>query len=169
MEAVPADLTFPIPASVPLVGAIRYKFTFTTAFSARNATLSAQGKLKVDGPIDFSGKDVLIPVVESVQSPLDNMAGVSVGVNGVVLAVQVKAVLGLAIPAALAGPFASITVSCGLTNGSAIGIVHCMQSSIDVVVAGGVGYTLDSKLVKAVNTIAARLRSRSRSTRSCCR
>jgi hypothetical protein len=78
-------------------------------------------------------------------------------VNGVVLAVQVKTVLGLGIPAAFAGPFASFTVSYGLTNGSAIGIVHCKQSSIDVVVAGGVGYTLDSKLVKAVNTIAAKL------------
>jgi hypothetical protein len=153
VEAVPADLTFPIPASIPLVGAIRYKFTFTTAFSARNATLSATGKLKVDGPIGFSGKDVLVPVVQSVQSPVDNMAGVSVGVNGVVLAVQVKTVLGLGIPAAFAGPFASFTVSYGLTNGSAIGIVKCKQSSIDVVVAGGVGYTLDSKLVSAVNTL----------------
>ncbi|MDP9241264.1 MAG: hypothetical protein M3O55_11620, partial [Actinomycetota bacterium] len=46
------------------------------------------------------------------------------------------------IPAALAGPFAAVTVSYGLTNGSAIGIVQCRQSSLDVVLAGGVGFTL---------------------------
>lgn len=157
---VPADVVFPLAEAgvpVPLLASIRFKFTFTTAFSARNATLAASGKLAVDGPIGFSGSQVLVPVVTSVQSPIDNLAGVSVGVNGVVLAVQVKAVLGLGIPAAFAGPFAAFTVSYGMTNGSAIGIVQCKQTSIDVVVAGGVGYTVDSKLATALSAIAAGL------------
>ncbi len=157
---VPADINIPLPAAgapVPLVAAIRFKFTFTTAFSARNATLAASGKLKVDGPIGFSGAKVLVPLVESVQSPIDNMAGVSVGVNGIVLAVQVRTVLGLGIPAAFAGPFAAFTVSYGLTNGSAIGIVKCKQSSIDVVVAGGVGYSVAGKVLEAVKGFASSL------------
>lgn len=62
--------------------------------------------------------------------------------NAVVVAAQLKVVVGLGIPAALAGPFGAITVGYGLTNGSAIGIVHCRQASLDVVIGYGAGYTL---------------------------
>ena len=140
---VPAEMTFPLPGGpVPLVASIRFKFIVETAFSARNATLEATGRLKVDGPIGFSGSQVLTPTVEQVKSPVENLTGVSVGVNGVVVALQLKVVIGLGIPAAMAGPFAAVTVAYGLTNGSAIGIVQCRQSTIDVVLAGGVGFTL---------------------------
>jgi hypothetical protein len=156
---VPAELTKGFVAGgVPLVASIRFKYTFTTAFSARNATLAATGKLKVDGPIGFSGKEVLVPQVKEAQSPLDNMTGVSVGVNAVVLAVQVKVVIGIGVPAAFAGAFGAFTVSYGITNGSAIGIVKCSQTSIDVVIAGGVGYTLDSnKVVDYIKFFAKKL------------
>ena len=110
--------------------------------SKKNATLSATGKLKLDGPIGFVGTKLLLPTVTQVRSPVENVTGVSVGVNAVVVAVQEKTVIGLGIPAALAGPFAAFTVSYGITNGSAIGIVQCRQTSIDVVVGGGVGFTL---------------------------
>lgn len=151
---VPAEMTFPLPGGpVPLLASIRFKFIVETAFSARNATLEATGRLKVGGPIGFSGSEVLAPTVEQVKSPVENLSGVSVGVNGVVVALQMKVVIGLGIPAALAGPFAAVTVSYGLTNGSAIGIIQCRQSSIDVVLAGGVGFTLapaESSFFKAL-------------------
>jgi hypothetical protein len=140
---VPAEITVPLPAgAIPFVASFRFKFIVETAFSARNATLSATGKLKVDGPIGFTGAKLLLPTVTSAQSPVDNLSGVSVGVNGVVIAEQVKVVIGLGIPAAFTGPFAALTLSYGLTNGSAIGIVQCRQASIDVVLAGGVGFTI---------------------------
>ncbi|MGB9378798.1 MAG: hypothetical protein WCB04_14935 [Mycobacteriales bacterium] len=140
---VPAEMTFPLPAGpVPLVASIRFKFIVETAFSARNATLKAVGKLVVAGPLGFAGGTLLTPTVTPTQTPADNVTGVSVGVNGVVIALQMKLVIGLGIPAALAGPFAAVTVSYGITNGSAIGIVQCRQSSLDVVLAGGVGFTI---------------------------
>jgi hypothetical protein len=156
---VPAELNFPIPTGtpVPVMGSVRFKFIFTTAFSARNATLAAQGKLEVDGPIGFSGKEVLVPQVKEAKSPLDNMSGVSVGVNGVVLAVQFKVVIGIGVPAAFAGPFGAFTVSYGMTNGSSIGITHCLQTTIDVIIAGGVGYTLTREVGELINGLASKL------------
>ena len=140
---IPAEMTFPLPGGpIPLVGSIRFKFIVTTAFSAKNATLRATGKLKLDGPIGFIGTKILLPTVTQTQSPAESLTGVSVGVNGVIVAAQIKEVIGLGIPAAMAGPFAAFTVSYGMTNGSSIGIVQCRQTSIDVIVAGGAGYTL---------------------------
>lgn len=140
---VPAEITVPWPVSpVPLVLSFRFKFIVETAFSAKNATLSATGKVKLDGPIGFSGTNVLLPKVTQKQSPVDNVVGVSVGVNGVVVAEQIKVVLGLGIPAAFTGPFAAVTLSYGVTNGSAIGIVQCKEVSVDVVLGYGAGFTL---------------------------
>ncbi|MEO6260727.1 MAG: hypothetical protein ABIP63_10265 [Thermoanaerobaculia bacterium] len=151
---IPAEMTIPLPAGpVPMVGSIRFKFIVTTAFSAKNTTLRATGKLKLDGPIGFVGTTILLPTVTQSQSPVETLSGVSVGVNGVVVAAQIKQVIGLGVPAALAGPFGAFTVSYGLTNGSSIGIVQCRQTSIDVVVAGGAGFTLapgESKFLEAL-------------------
>lgn len=156
---LPLEATFPIPAGgVPLVGSVRFKFSIETAFSARNATLAARGKLAVDGPIGFSGTDILVPRVEQTESPVENLTGVSVGVNGIVVALQLKVVVGLGVPAAFAGPFAAFTVSYGLTKGSAIGITTpCNQSSIDVLIGGGAGYTMSSKQLALLTFLSKKL------------
>jgi hypothetical protein len=155
---VPVEANFPLPAGpVPFIVSVRFKFLVETAFSARNATLTANGELKVDGPIGFSGTNVFVPSVNPTTSPIDNMAGVSVGVNAVVFAMQLKVVVGLGIPAALAGPFGAVTVSYGLTNGSAIGIIQCRQASLDVVVGYGAGYTLSPGESKFLELLKVKL------------
>ena len=155
---VPAEMSFPLPGGpVPLTGSVRFKFIVETAFSARNATLGTLGKIAIDGAIGFSGASVLVPAVTQALSPVERLTGVSIGVNGVVLAMQVKVVIGLGIPAAFAGPFAAVTVSYGLTNGSSIGIVQCRQSSIDVVLAGGVGFTLAPEELKYLKLLEIEL------------
>lgn len=59
---VPVEANFPLPAGpVPFIVSVRFKFLVETAFSARNATLTATGELKVDGPIGFSGTNVFCP------------------------------------------------------------------------------------------------------------
>jgi hypothetical protein len=153
---VPAEITAPLPGGpVPLVVSFRFKFIVETAFSARNATLAAQAKVKVDGPIGFSDGKVLTPTVTQVVSPVDNLNGVSEGVNGILVAEQVTVVIGVGVPAAMAGPFAALTVAYGLTNGSSIGIVQCRQTSVDVVLAGGVGFTLAPATLKFLELLKA--------------
>lgn len=156
---VPAEITVPLPSGpIPFIASFRFKFIVETAFSARNATLSATGKLKVDGPIGFSGNTLLLPTVTSAKSPVESLNGASVGVNGVVIAEQVKVVVGLGIPAAFTGPFVALTLSYGLTNGSAIGIVQCKQASIDVVLAGGLGFTLAPGELKFLELLEKKLK-----------
>ncbi len=139
---VPIELNFPLPTPVPLTISIRFKAIVETAFSAKNSTLEAKGKVTLDGPLGFAGGKGIVPTATVTESPIDNITGISVGVTGVVVAAQMKVLVGLGIPAALAGPFAAITISYGLTNGSSIGIVQCKQVTLDVVAGYGAGYTL---------------------------
>lgn len=139
---VPIELNFPLPTAVPLTISIRFKAIVETAFSAKNSTLEAKGKVRLDGPLGFSGGKGIVPTANVIESPIDTLTGISVGVTGVVVAAQIKVLVGLGIPAALAGPFGAITISYGLTNGSAIGIVQCKQATLDVVAGYGAGYTL---------------------------
>lgn len=144
---VPIDANFPfLLGPVPMNLSLRQKFIVETAFSAKNSTLSASGSYKVGGPLGFDygsgGVELTTPTVTTVTSMIESLTGVSVGVNGVVLAYQSKVLLGMGVPLFTAGPFGAITVSVGLTNGSDLGIVKCKQASLDVVVAGGLGFTV---------------------------
>ena len=60
------------------------------------------------------------------------------------VAYQIKVLAGVGVPLFSAGPFAAMTVSTGLTVGSDLGIVKCRIASLDVVAAGGLGYTFSS-------------------------
>ena len=145
---VPFEFNIPIAAPIPINLSIRQKFIVETAFSAKNSTISATGVFAVDGPIGFDFKGgsltLLTPKVTETQPLIDSLSGISVGVNGVVVAYQVKVLGGIGIPLFTAGPFAAMTVSTGLTVGSDLGIVKCRLASLDVVAAGGLGYTLSS-------------------------
>jgi hypothetical protein len=145
---VPAEQNFEIPSEpVPFVLSVRLKFIVETAFSARNATLTSTGRLAIDGPLGFvktAGKLSLEqPSVSIKQNPVETIAGVSQGVNGLVFAAQMKIQMGVGIEVAEAGPFVAFTASVGLTNGSSIGIVQCKQATVDAILAGGIGLTID--------------------------
>ncbi len=144
---LPIDANFPfLLGPVPMNLSIRQKFLVETAFSAKNSTLSATGSYKVGGPLGFDygsgGVALTTPTVTTEKSMIDSLQGVSVGVNGIVVAYQAKVLLGLGVPLFTAGPFGGITVSVGLTNGSDLGIVKCKQASLDVVISGGLGFTV---------------------------
>lgn len=146
---VPFEFNIPIAAPIPINLSIRQKFIVETAFSAKNSTMSATGVFGVDGPFgfDFQGGSLtlLTPKITETQSLIDSLQGTSVGVNGVVVAYQMKVLGGIGIPLFTAGPFAAMTVSTGLTVGSDLGIVKCRIASLDVVAAGGLGYTFSSQ------------------------
>lgn len=144
---MPVDANFPFMVGpIPMNLSIRQKFIVETAFSAKDSTLSANGLYKVDGPLgfDYHGGDLTLvtPTVTTELAMIDSLDGISVGVNGVIVAYQAKVLLGLGVPLFTAGPFGAITVSTGLTDGSNLGIVKCKQASLDVVVAGGLGFTI---------------------------
>jgi len=146
---VPFEFSIPITAPIPLNLSIRQKFIVETAFSAKNSTMSATGVFGLEGPIGFdyqgSSLTILTPTVTEEKSLIDSLQGISVGVNGVVVAYQIKVLAGLGVPLFSAGPFAAMTFSTGMTVGSDLGIVKCRIASLDVVAGGGLGYTFSSK------------------------
>ena len=158
---VPFEFSIPIAAPIPLNLSIRQKFIVETAFSAKNTTMSASGVFGLEGPIgfDYQGGSltVLTPVVTEEKSFIDSLQGISVGVNGLVVAYQIKVLAGVGVPLFSAGPYAAMTVSTGLTVGSDLGIVKCRIASLDVVAAGGLGYTFSSGAAKLLTSFLERL------------
>jgi hypothetical protein len=158
---VPFEFSIPIAAPIPLNLSIRQKFIVETAFSAKNTTMSATGVFGLEGPIgfDYTGGSLtlLTPTVTEERPLLDSLNGLSVGVNGVVVAYQIKVLAGVGVPLFSAGPFAAMTVSTGLTVGSDLGIVKCRIASLDVVAGGGLGYTFSSGATKLLATFFERL------------
>jgi len=158
---VPFEFSIPIAAPIPLNLSIRQKFIVETAFSARNSTMSATGVFAVEGPIGFDYQggslSLLTPTVTEERSLIDSLQGISVGVNGVVVAYQIKVLAGIGVPLFSAGPFAAMTVGTGMTVGSDLGIVKCRIASLDVVAAGGLGYTFSSGAATLVEKFFQRL------------
>ncbi|HEY6569750.1 MAG TPA: hypothetical protein VIZ22_05640 [Candidatus Limnocylindrales bacterium] len=131
-----------------------FRFLVETAFTAKNGTLTAVGGWDVDGSIGIDGQTVTLPTMTA-RSPslVDSIAGISVGVNGMVVAVSFEFGLMAGIAYAGAGPFAALITSLGLTNGSSLGIVHCRQASITATVSAGVGVRIFDPVNQALKKL----------------
>lgn len=135
----------PATAELPLTLSVKYKLAVTTAMTGDNSTLLATGKWKLDGPIGFEGQQPLTPAFSVQQSILDSVHGITLGPSGVVVALNVKAQIGLGPPQLNAGPNAGVTVSIGLTNGSSLGapVARCKGASLDIDLTYGVGISIN--------------------------
>ncbi len=130
-----------------------FKFLVETAFSAKNATLQASGAWSLDGPLGFDGAAVSVPSATRQKSLLNSLSGISIGVNGIVAAMEFRFGLEIGLPIAGAGPFAGVVVSTGLTNGSAGGLVRCRGVTLLGSVKGGVSISLSSHVQKALEKL----------------
>ncbi len=146
---IPIEFNVPWPGVPPCNVNFGYKAIVEMAVSGNNSTISGEGEITFDGsPVGFDysadGKTVLRDGGAKVtKEPADHVEGVSIGVTGFVVAVQFEVMVGIGTRVLAVGPFAAITVSVGLTNGSSIGIIKCKQASVDVILAGGLGHKMD--------------------------
>lgn len=132
----------------------KFRFLVTTAFTAKNGNLTALGEWDVDGSIGMDGQTVTLPTVTARGRKLiDSIMGVSVGVNGIVVAVSFEFGLLFGLPVAGAGPAASFITSLGITNGSSLGIVQCQQVSITSVVNAGVSIQVFDPIKEALKKV----------------
>lgn len=74
-----------------------------TAFTAKNANLTTSGEWDVDGSIGMDGQTVTLPKGAARGQKIDSIMGVSVGVNGIVVAVSFEFGLLFGLPVAGAG------------------------------------------------------------------
>jgi hypothetical protein len=134
---------------IPLVVAAKPKFIIETAFSAKNSVIETCGDYNLNleplGPAEA-------PVVKFFQATksLLPINGVSIGVNGMVLAFEVKFQAGFGVKVAYAGPFATFDVAVGVTRGSDIGIVTCQSADLVVSMKAGVGLSIDGNTLKFI-------------------
>jgi hypothetical protein len=138
---------------IPFVVAAKPKVIIETAFSANYSTLWTCGdyklnlnQLKTDGPVAsfFKATKSLLPI-----------GGVSIGVNAVVVAAELKFHLGMGLKTAYAGPFVTFGAAVGATRGSDIGIVNCQSADLVVTGKAGVGLSIDSNIGKFLNSSLA--------------
>jgi hypothetical protein len=132
----------------------KFKFLVQTAFTAKNGNITASGEWDVDGSIGMDGQTVTLPKLTARGTKLiDSIMGVSVGVNGIVVAVSFEFGLVFGLPVAGAGPSASFITSLGLTNGSSLGIVQCKQVSITSDVSAGVSIQVFDPIKQALKKV----------------
>ena len=157
-------IELPIEISEPILifgfpAVLKQKFSFLveTAFSAKNGNLSASGAWKLDGPIGIRGSEVLVPAFSVEKSILESLQGVSVGGNGIIVAMSFRFSVGVGVPAVNAGPHVSLIASAALTKGSSVGIVDCRQSTLTMTVKGGANLTVPTPVRTAIDAILDRV------------
>jgi hypothetical protein len=144
----PVEFVFPLQQSgIPAQFIYKDRVIIETAFSAKNSTLEGRGDYTLSGSLGFDVADGKIklhaPTVAVKDSFLQSLSGIGVGYASVVVAFQQKLLLGFGIPEAAVGPFGSLTMAVTGTAGpTGVGIVQCHQASLDVVVGGGVGWSI---------------------------
>jgi hypothetical protein len=130
---------------IPFVLAAKPKFIIETAFGANNSTLWSCGDYKFNLDTVKPGEKPVVKLFQATRSLLP-ISGVSIGVNGIVLAFDLKVAVGLGVKQAYAGPFATFDVAVGATRGSDIGIINCQSADLVISGKGGVGFSLGTEL-----------------------
>ncbi len=147
---VPVDSYYPIPPSpatfgLPITEYVEFKVIVEMAFSGANSTLQADGTYNLGGTVG-DGSPIAVRVVNSI---INSLRGVTLGPSGLVIAGRFKFQAGLGTYGAVAGPYAFLTASMGLTKGSVLGgpLADCRGASLGLWTGVGIGAQVDlSKL-----------------------
>lgn len=165
---IPISLNAPvIVAGIAMNVNVRFKFLVTTAFSAKNSTISAHGAWETKGPLAYdktSGQvSVQMPTITEKVDLVKSLQGISVGATGFVFATDIRFMLGLGIPAANAGPYVRLVTSVGLALGSDIGLlcgkecVKCHGTTVVINGAVGAGISISDSVARAINEYVKRV------------
>jgi hypothetical protein len=133
---------------IPMVVAAKPKFVIETAFSANNSTLWSCGDYNTQFEPMGPAEQPIAKFFHATRSLLP-INGVSIGVNGVVVAFDLKLQVGIGVRGAYAGPFVTFGVAVGATRGSDIGIINCQSADLVVTSKAGVGFSLSGGLARA--------------------
>lgn len=156
---LPVELwQFVVPVyGVPTVVKLGYKVLVTTGFSAKNSTLAANVAMKIDGDLGVASGKPSTATATPLHDALKTIRGTSLGVTGIVTAVQFEASWGLGTPNALAGPSVSLTASLGITYGSDLGIVKCRSITIKISAAASIGISVSKATAATIRKLLGNL------------
>jgi len=158
---IPVDFSVPIGEvlGVPFSATVTQVIGVNTAFGAKDGNIKAAGEWSLSQSIGFGYANgsfgVRAPNSISVdQSLIDSISGISVGVNGVWLDYHAKFHVGLGALGFIAGLYFELTLTLGMTIGSALGapIALCRSAQLGLWASYGVGYTIPAGLAAVINT-----------------
>ena len=157
--ALPVDLTIPVGGTpAPFSLTISQRLLVKSAFSAKNSTLKASGKFAFDGAFTVGivdGNQTLGgPTSLTVEKSLmDSARGITIGPGGIIIGHAMRVMLGIGAFGLATGLYVDFITSFSITRGSDLGLVLCKGGSLDMVVGGGVGYSIPQPIVSGINLI----------------
>jgi hypothetical protein len=166
---VPVDLSFPIlGAQVPIALTVHQSFLVSTAFTAKDATVSATGTYGFTGMLTmechYSHCDASAPTVWTVDhSILDSIDGKSLGVNALIIGYEARIIVGIGAYGFVTGPYLGYGVFLGVTRGSDASdfiTKPCRRADMAISMHVGVGYSMPQKVTDAINFILRALNAK---------
>lgn len=154
---LPIDISMPIlgPA-LPFAVNFHQSFKIDTVFSAKSSTLSFNGDYAFRGSLRAGYRngsfEVGAPSGLSVKrSLLQSTNGVSLGVNGFIIAHKLRMTIGIGAFGFAVGPYVSLTTAMSVVNGSDLGMVKCKGANLILDMGYGIGYVMPTAVVKVIN------------------
>ncbi len=159
---VPIDLTIPIGlgnmAGIPFSVTFNMMLDVNSGFSAKQSILTAEGDYTYKGGLwagyKAAGGWQLNPVSD-VTARTDmgrSIQGVSVGINSLVMAASIRAMVGIGAFGFNTGVFIGMRFEGTLLRAPDIALA-CRASTIEVFMDSGVGYSLPGFVVKVINDL----------------
>ena len=157
---IPVDFTVPLGLflGVPFSATVNQSLEVRTAFGAQNGNITAAGEFSFEGAIGFGYANgsfgTQVPQGLQMRSSLtESVNGISMGVNGLVVAYQARFHVGIGAFGFTTGLYAGLTASVGVTVGSAAGspIAVCRGASLNLFASFGIGYTMPAPVAEVIN------------------
>lgn len=154
---LPLDISIPIFGPLlPFAANFHQSLQIDTVFSAKNSTISFNGDYALSGSLRAGYHDgsfgVGAPSGLSVRkSLLQTTKGVSVGVNGFIIAHKLQMTIGIGGFGFAVGPYVSLITAMSVVNGSDLGIVKCKGGTLNLDMGYGIGYVMPTAVVKVIN------------------
>lgn len=159
---VPIDLTIPIGlgnlTGIPFSVTFNMMLNVNSGFSAKQSVLTAEGNYTYTGGLWAGYKSVggwQFNPVSDVQARTDmgrSIQGVSVGINSLVMAASIRAMVGIGAFGFNTGVFIGMRFDGTLLRAPDIAF-PCRQATIEVFMDSGVGYSLPGFVVDVLNKL----------------
>jgi hypothetical protein len=159
---VPIDLTIPIGlgnmAGIPFSVTFNMMLDVNSGFSAKQSILTAEGDYTYTGGLWAGYKDKggwQLNPVSDVKARTDmgrSIQGVSVGINSLVMAASIRAMVGIGAFGFNTGVFIGMRFDGTLLRAPDIALA-CKQATIEVYLDSGVGYSLPGFVVDVINKL----------------
>lgn len=154
----PIDISLPCPvAGLPLALSFHTSFNLHTNFAAKRSSLMSSGSWGLNGRL-FAGykggqKSHDTPDAQATSRLVSNVSGLSVGINTIGGAVNVRPMIGLGGFGFMTGVFLGVSFTADIAKQASQVMVDCHVASGSASVDSGVGYQLPGPIVAFVNTI----------------